>query len=285
MCTHATFSGDAGTIRCVSCIVVFGITIFCALASCMAEDLVGYYLDSGQDLSEDKIQHVQYLHFVRSSTEDPRQVDRNWDEDLLQLRNAENLEILIIGVSKDNPKRELTPAGLENLVKLKRLSRLEFPYMEGADEKMEVISRIPSLEHLLIQRSELSQRGMKHIARMQHLSYLELEGAKIDSSAFESVSFPPSLTHLGLNNTRVDASIIDLIPPTITHLTINTDSLDKSAIVKLTEHKHLKVLQISSSQIPQSEMQKLRDALTDTRINDGGFPNFVGPRLRSEKPD
>ncbi|MBI1247501.1 hypothetical protein GC197_06590 [bacterium] len=187
-------------------------------------------------------------------------------------RDARRLETIYIGQLQDTEGHTITRDGLENLVGLPRLKRVIYQDMKNADEKLKVISRIPALEDLVIERSDISNKSAKYLSSIEKLRYLDINGANIDSTFFKECRLPNSLTHLRLDNTQVDSSVIKDLPQSITHLSLQSTKIDKRVIPELANRKGLKFLKVSG--FSQASLDVIRAANPDIKINPEGFSSF-----------
>jgi len=150
----------------------------------------------------------------------PRAPMKAW-EDIQADVNALDQEtnIAILRVALDSPAvRVKSPFGDDKidddaLAKLSPLAEniieLEIGFSDVTNEGLAIVSTMPNLEKLYLQKTGISDDALTHLEGLNHLRYLNLYGTQITDTGLESLVDLPSLDSLFIWETNVTEEAAD----------------------------------------------------------------------------
>ena len=106
------------------------------------------------------------------------------------------------GKIDDNALAKLAPL-LENIIEL------EIGFSDVTDEGLAIVSAMPNLEKLYLQKTGISDETLTHLGGLNHLRYLNLYGTQITDTGLEKLIGLPSLDSLFIWETNVTMEAAD----------------------------------------------------------------------------
>ena len=150
----------------------------------------------------------------------PRAPMKAWEDiqaDVDALDQATNIAVLRVAL--DSPAvRVKSPFGDERiddnaLAKLSPLAEniieLEIAFSEVTNEGLAIVSTMPNLEKLYLQKTGISDNALTHLEGLNHLRYLNLYGTQITDTGLENLIDLPSLDSLFIWETNVTKEAAD----------------------------------------------------------------------------
>ena len=144
----------------------------------------------------------------------PRAPMKEWEEiqaDVEALDQEPNITVLRVAL--DSPAvRVKSPFGDEKidddaLAKLSSLAEniieLEIGFSDVTDEGLAIVSTMPNLEKLYLQKTSISDDALSHLEGLNHLRYLNLYSTQVSDTGLEKLIDLPSLDSLFVWETNV----------------------------------------------------------------------------------
>lgn len=121
------------------------------------------------------------------------------------------------------------------------------PYVDGPtvdDMTLACVARIPKLQRLDLQWTNISDDGMRHLAGLHELRELEIDGTDVSDASVQVLLGLPNLETLSLKGTMItDAGIVALKPLTkLKRLSLDVLLLTPEVVQNLSELPHLEKL-------------------------------------------
>jgi len=135
----------------------------------------------------------------------------------------------------------------KELAKLKLLPKLAIlmaDHLENIDAVIQVLSTSKNIKYLGLRESNIGIKQIRELAKCKFLTSLDLQ-----------------------RNRGVTDECIDLLPKTLISLGLTECSITPDCINALSRQKHLESLHLTMSKWSNADIQRLRDALPNTKIN------------------
>ena len=103
--------------------------------------------------------------------------------------------------------RKFQNRDLSSLVNHPKLRKIQFGPCDGAlmqsGEGLDVLTRIPTLEHISIVSSDLPQDDLRFLRAMRNLTSFEIRGSRISDTALASIASVPSLSEASFDTVTI----------------------------------------------------------------------------------
>ena len=169
-----------------------------------------YSEDSGKRADNDRTTEAP-LH-VLSGTPRVRKLytsdGQTTDENIRHVSQLANLETFFVWDATS-----LTDAGVVHLSDLDELTVIHISKSSISDKSLEVLAKLPKIEHLSLQFNDFTRDGMRYLADAPNLTNLwicgkETKGNNIDDKSLQFVLDRPKLVTLGIQNSQVTSEFV-----------------------------------------------------------------------------
>ena len=186
-----------------------------------------------------KLEHLQSLSLFGTTVN---------DDDLRELNALEDLQTIDLSYT------DITGASLETLASHQKLACVTLRSCDVQDDHLESLKKIPQVHMLFLGRTKITDNGLKHLRHLSQLVGLELSDCKISDNGLALLGELPVIQTLWLSKT-IRYGYDD-----------RSDFTDKS-VEYLSTLKTLLDLQIADSQMTESGLAELKEALPDCKVS------------------
>ena len=175
-------------------------------------------------------------------------------------------------------------AGNISAIKALKLVTLQLVSCRLSDKNLRVISRIPSLKSLVIDKNpELTEAGFEQLAVLTNLEFLRVHGGGFNDNALKSLAGLTRLKSLVLERFPItDAAITALESMTaLEHLYVGGSGISDQGVGVIAKLPALKSLYINGCpEITDSGLERLATATTLAELHIGDNPQLTLPVVR-----
>lgn len=169
------------------------------------------------------------------------------DEDLRKLTTLTKLRHI------DLSHTDVTGVSLQILSTLRNLVSVRLDSCDVTDQHLAALESMPQIAMLYLGNTQVTDRGLKQLRFLDQILLLDLSNCKISDIGLKSLDLPV-IQHLWLSKT-------------VRYGEDDRSDLTDNSVDYLSTLKTLVDLQIADSQITESALAKLREALPETEID------------------
>jgi hypothetical protein len=189
------------------------------------------------------------------------------------------LAVTISHMDKQNRENEAkwNQKDLENKiadVKSGRTKCVTFYESSGTDGLLAQLGKVPQVEGVVLNLTDVSDNGMKYIAALKNLKYLRLYGANVSDQGFSHLKEAYGIEHLELVNTRITDKSLQMLKhmPNLSFLALSHESrlgitFTDTGLENLKYLTKLKKLYLCDGWASEAAINGLQEALPDCTIS------------------
>ena len=159
-------------------------------------------------------------------------------------------------------------------VKAGRMKSITLYCSSGTDGLLAQLSKVPQIEGVVFNLTDVSDDGMKSLEALNNLKYLRLYGANVSDQGFLSMKGATTLEHLELVNTRITDKSLPLLKkmPNLSFLALSYEArlgntFTEAGLENLKSLTKLKKLYLCGGWASEAAIKELQKALPDCTIS------------------
>ena len=174
-----------------------------------------------------------------------------------------NLEALYLAYNE-----RITGAGLGDLAKLKKFTRLDLGVTSTNNAGMKEVAKLEHLTHLSLYSTKISDTGMAELAGLKGLAWLNMNSAPVGDAAMKIVAQNKDLRTLNLFLVKItDAGVKELAGlQKLDKLTLSHAKLTDACVKDLAGMKGLRTLELSSTGVTYGGVKEHAEAFQGLKL-------------------
>lgn len=217
------------------------------------------------DLSKSNVTDSDLIHLKRLPSVRVLVLNHSiTDKGLAHLKEISTLEGLNLAGSN------ISNAGIEHLQGLTHLKKLSLGQTRVSDLGLVYLEKLTSLELLYLPDTQVTDTGLEHIQGLTNLESLHLSHTQISDAGLKHLKGLTKLRRLALSGTQITDSGLKLLAglTRLERLYLSHTQITDVGLVQLEGLTSLEQLRVVGSKVTTQGIQKLRQALPKTKIND-----------------
>ncbi|MBX9666295.1 MAG: hypothetical protein K2X93_01700 [Candidatus Obscuribacterales bacterium] len=199
-------------------------------------------------------------------------------KEITQLEDTVELRLDFVPF-EDNHVAKLAP--------MKNLATVWFLHTSISNKSLRYLASLPSLQHLILKKTEITDGGLVHLRDAKQLSTLLLP-SEITDNGLEELANLDNLIHLDLSNTRVTDQGLEFVSTmaNLQTLCVNDTAVGDAGLTALSRLAKLRTLYISGTKVSDKGLTNLEPLknLEYLEIRDNKVTDIALQRLRSAIP-